>query len=490
MEYIALYRKYRPKTFDGIYGQDHIVKTLQNQIVSGKVSHAYLFCGTRGTGKTSVAKIFAHAVNCENNQNGNPCGECEVCKLSDANNVDVIEMDAASYTGVDYARDLREKAQYAPVRCKYKIYIIDEVHMLSQNAFNALLKTIEEPPERVIFVLCTTEVHKIPSTILSRCMRFDFRLLPSAMLTDILKKVCKSEKKKATDEALNAIAVAAEGSARDCLSIADRCFALSNGELTYEQVMSVLGVSSRQTLIELADGILEGNAGKILTIANKLINEGKNVGLLARDLSTHFMDILTIKTCENAQKMLLLPTNVYTSMEQSAKSTTVNKLLFAIDRLQKLDSELKYSLSPFALFQASVLTIAISSGEVDAVALERRISRLEQLPHNLTKETTLVIDRSNALSIWKGVKVELEKMQKPVLSGVWTEISPKLEGEYFVIIADETCYNLLQGEYLSTVEELVNRLVGKKVKLVKQNGQAEQVADDKLLALSKNVKIT
>ena len=228
MNYVALYRKYRPEIFDDVIGQDHIVNTLRNQILRDKVSHAYLFTGTRGTGKTTTAKIFARAVNCPEakKHNGNPCGECAVCSDRGSANLDIIEMDAASNNGVDYARDIREKVQYPPVNGKYKVYIIDEVHMLSVGAFNALLKTLEEPPSHAMFILCTTEVHKIPATILSRCMRFDFRLVPTPVLAEHIAKIYDKEGKKYDKEAVSAIAQAGEGSVRDSVSIADRCLSV------------------------------------------------------------------------------------------------------------------------------------------------------------------------------------------------------------------------------------------------------------------------
>ena len=222
MAYLALYRKYRPNTFDGLIGQEHIVKTLVNQIENDRLGHAYLFTGTRGTGKTSAAKIFAKAINCLNPKNGSPCGECECCRaISNPSNIDVIEIDAASNNGVNEIRDLREKVQYPPVSCKYKVYIIDEVHMLTGAAFNALLKTLEEPPKHAVFILATTEVHKIPATILSRCMRFDFRLISNEKIASLISKIYDEQDKDYEKEAVYAIAKAGEGSIRDALSIAD-----------------------------------------------------------------------------------------------------------------------------------------------------------------------------------------------------------------------------------------------------------------------------
>ena len=249
--YLALYRKYRPKIFDEVIGQDHIVKTLINQIKLDKISHAYLFTGSRGTGKTSTAKIFARAINCMNPVNGSPCGECEVCKSLEGTNIDVLEIDAASNNGVDEIRDLREKVKYPPVVGKYKVYIIDEVHMLSSSAFNALLKTLEEPPKHTVFILATTEVHKLPATILSRCLRFDYKLVSLDDLSSLLKRVLDSENIKYDAQSINTLARAGEGSVRDTLSIADRCVSFAGDTLTYEKVISVLGIAEREILINI-----------------------------------------------------------------------------------------------------------------------------------------------------------------------------------------------------------------------------------------------
>ena len=251
MSYLALYRKYRPTTFEGLIGQEHIVKTLTNQIKSGRLGHAYLFTGTRGTGKTSAAKIFAKAINCTNSVNGSPCGVCDVCvALSDPSNIDIIEIDAASNNGVNEIRDLREKVQYPPVNCKYKVYIVDEVHMLTGAAFNALLKTLEEPPKHAMFILATTEVHKIPATILSRCMRFDFRLISTEKIAELISKIYDEQGKSYEKEAVVAIATAGDGSIRDALSIADIAISYNSGKLTYNDVMEILGSSNGQLLCQ------------------------------------------------------------------------------------------------------------------------------------------------------------------------------------------------------------------------------------------------
>ena len=256
---LALYRRYRPNDFESLIGQDHIVKTLVNQIKTDRIGHAYLFTGTRGTGKTSAAKIFAKAINCQSPINGSPCGKCDCCvALQDVSNIDVIEIDVASNNGVNEIRDLREKVQYPPVSCRYKVYIIDEVHMLTGAAFNALLKTLEEPPKHVVFILATTEAHKIPATILSRCMRFDFRLIPTEMIASQISKIYDEIGKEYESEAIMAIASAGEGSMRDALSIADTALSYGEGKLTYDEVAEILGSSKFEVLTSFVKAVLEG----------------------------------------------------------------------------------------------------------------------------------------------------------------------------------------------------------------------------------------
>ena len=278
MSYLALYRKYRSKNFEEIVGQKHITKSLTNQINNNEISHAYLFTGTRGTGKTSIAKIFAKAINCLNPKNGSPCNECEVCKsLNSAGSVDVYEIDAASNNRVDEIRDLREKVKYPPVNCRYKVYIIDEVHMLTDSAFNALLKTLEEPPEYVVFILATTEVQKLPATILSRCMRFDFKLISENELINHLKYIFDDSKIKYEEEALSIIARLGAGSVRDTLSIADMCVAYSNRNVTYKSVEDAIGITNRELLKKLNIALLNGDKGEVLSIIDGVAKSGKNI---------------------------------------------------------------------------------------------------------------------------------------------------------------------------------------------------------------------
>ena len=312
MAHLALYREFRPKTFDEVIGQNHIVTTLKNQIKNDTISHAYLFCGTRGTGKTSCAKIFARAVNCLNPKDGSACGECEVCKKIEANgNLDIVEIDAASNNRVDEIRDLREKVNYLPTIGKYKVYIIDEVHMLTDSAFNALLKTLEEPPKHIIFILATTEPEKLPATILSRCMRFDFKLVSVSNLVELLKDVLTKSGAKFEDDALTMIATAGNGSVRDTLSVAEMCKAFSNNFITSKSVEECLGLTDTKTIYMLAECVAKKDGGSILQKVDELYSLGKNMGTLLSDLSTFFKNTLMRKMAKDYD--LKLPKNIIES---------------------------------------------------------------------------------------------------------------------------------------------------------------------------------
>ncbi|MBO7508596.1 MAG: DNA polymerase III subunit gamma/tau, partial [Clostridia bacterium] len=296
MSYLALYREFRPQTFKEVVDQKHIVETLKNQVMTKKIGHAYLFCGTRGTGKTSCAKIFAKAVNCLSPKNGSPCGECEVCKSIQTNgNLDIVEIDAASNNGVDQIRDLREKVNFLPTVAKYKVYIIDEVHMLTENAFNALLKTLEEPPEHVIFILATTEPEKIPATILSRCMRFDFKLVDTKNLVNHLKNIFDKIGIKYEDAAVELIAKAGKGSVRDTLSIAEMCKSFASEKLMLDDVEKCLGFTDSETLKNIATAVAKKDGKTIILEIEKIYNSGKNMSVLMTELIDLFKKLITIK---------------------------------------------------------------------------------------------------------------------------------------------------------------------------------------------------
>ncbi len=359
MGYLALYRRFRPTVFDEVIGQDHITKTLINQINKGTIGHAYLFTGSRGTGKTTCAKIFSRAVNCLHPVNGSPCGECEVCRaLSEQNNVDILEIDAASNNRVDEIREIREKIKYPPIHGKYKVYIVDEVHMLTDSAFNALLKTLEEPPKHAIFILATTEVHKLPATILSRCMRFDFRLVSTTLLADLLKKVFKASNILYDDQSVEAIAAAGEGSVRDTLSIADCVVAFGNGKVEYETVLNILGLSDRQSVVSLAQKIIDGDVGGVLDEINTCYNLGKNLIVLSKDMTVHFRNLLVIKNCQDSKTILNQPQDVYDQLKQQADKVSVKRLLKYMEKFSSIEAELKYSLNPRVLVEVVSLECA------------------------------------------------------------------------------------------------------------------------------------
>ncbi|MGN1201126.1 MAG: DNA polymerase III subunit gamma/tau [Candidatus Caccovivens sp.] len=354
---VALYRKYRPKTFEEVLGQEHITKTLQNQIMSGQVGHAYLFTGTRGTGKTSIAKIFAKSVNCLNPIHGSACGQCENCKkLEQENDINIIEIDAASNNKVDDIRQIREKVKFAPVGVKYKVYIVDEVHMLSDSAFNALLKTLEEPPSFVIFILATTEVHKLPQTILSRCVRFDFRLLSVDELSKHLAKVFDKEGVKYDDESLKIIASAGEGSVRDTLSIADSIASFCEGNITKEKTLEVLGTTDHELIVNFFDKIQEKDVGGVLTLIDQIEKEGKNLAVFSKDLSKHARNLLVCKSCANANEILNLTDENFDMYKTQSEKFAEKDLIRYMQVFSSAESELRYTLSVRLLLETTCLT--------------------------------------------------------------------------------------------------------------------------------------
>lgn len=346
MAYQALYRRWRPQGFDGIVGQDAVVTTLKNQIKSDRIGHAYLFCGTRGTGKTSAAKIFARAVNCPHaaEHDGSPCNECETCKsIASGRDMNVFEIDAASNNGVDNIRDIREQVEYPPVKGRFKVYIIDEVHMLSTGAFNALLKTLEEPPAYVIFVLATTDPQKLPATILSRCQRYDFKRIPKASIAAHLKEITVREQVEAEDKALSFIAEAADGSMRDSLSILDQCLAYHYGEvLSYDNVLNILGAADDRIYAELFDKIITHDVEGALELVAGLINDGCETGRLINDFIMYLRNVLLVKSMGN-NDLLELSEERYERASQSAGKTDSETIIRIIASLAELANRTRFS---------------------------------------------------------------------------------------------------------------------------------------------------
>lgn len=379
MAYLAFYRSFRPATFDDVVRQEHIVRILTNQIATGKIGHAYLFCGPRGTGKTTLAKIFARAINCESPVNHSPCGKCAACRaLAEGSNLDISEIDAASNNGVDEMRDLREKVQYPPVACKYKVYIIDEVHMLTPSAFNAVLKTLEEPPAHAVFILATTEPQKIPATILSRCMRFDFKLIPQKDLEGLIRSVYDRTGKEYEDAAISAIARAGAGSARDSLSIADMCASYSTGKLTYDDVNAVLGSADWAQVAGLCGHILNENASDALAAVENILATGKSVGVLVKDMLSLLNNVTIVKVCKNAREIVNLPEETYTRLESLAAGCDGHKLLRVTEVLTKAESDMRFAVNARITLETAVFKCATPAADYDVDALLGRVAMLEK----------------------------------------------------------------------------------------------------------------
>ena len=383
MSYTALYRKYRPKTFLEVAGQDAIKRTLVNQIMTDRIGHAYLFTGTRGTGKTTVARIFSRAVNCLSPEDGSPCGVCDICKLDD--NLDIIEIDGASSNRVEAVRDLKEQVKYPPINSKYKVYIVDEVHMLTDSSYNALLKTLEEPPEYVIFILATTEPHKIPPTIMSRCMRFDFKLVATSEIADIISFVFKSSDITASKEAVELIARSGMGSVRDALSIADMCAGFSREGVSYNDVLELLGTSDNIIIDKLANDILIGYLNGSLSTVNQIAESGKSMNIIARDLTSYFRNLGIVKTCKDPQEILGLPKEVLEKLHKTAANADMDKITVCIDIFGSLDQDLRYGLNPRitlenAVFKASRLLINTPN------AILARLNELEKKTSEISFE--------------------------------------------------------------------------------------------------------
>lgn len=376
--YRVLYRKWRPAVFTDVSGQEHITSTLQNEVSSGRLNHAYLFTGSRGTGKTTCAKILAKAVNCLNPQNGNPCGECEICKgIDDGSILDIVEMDAASNRKIDDIRQIIDEVQFKPAKCKYRVYIVDEVHMLTTEAFNALLKTLEEPPEHVIFILATTEVHKLPQTIRSRCQRFDFHRIPPKAIADRVEYVVSQENAEITESAALMLASVADGALRDALSLLDSCLAVSS-HIDEEVVRNAAGLVSKTYLFELAAAIINKNPTRSLEIIDRLYSESKDMARLCDELVEHFRALMLIKTIKNPRDILIMSDDEFEQAVTQSDYLSLADIVFYMDVLSKAYQRMGKGTGDRTELEMALVKLSASELDGTIEALTARVTALEK----------------------------------------------------------------------------------------------------------------
>ncbi len=536
MSYQALYRKYRPKTFEDVYGQEHITETLKNELAGNTTVHAYLFTGTRGTGKTTCAKILANAVNCTNLKDGNPCLECESCKSSlSGENTDIVEIDAASNNSVEDIRELRERINFAPSSSKYRVYIIDEVHMLSLSAFNALLKTLEEPPSHVIFILATTEVHKLPATILSRCQRFDFRRIDPEKICERLQFIAKKENLTLTDEAATLIASAADGGMRDALSILDLC-ASGNKNIDEATVESVCAMAGSDYLLELADFIKQRDTENALLMLDRLHNSSVDMLRLLSELISHYRDLMIIKTVKKGNRPIVCSTKRLASLEEQAKNYDIKDIIFVLNILQN-STALMQSGNRRCEMEMAVIKLCNPSVSVDIDALERRISALEsgafkpsakaviekseyvleeeipvpqedetplpeppvqtneeleqpQKPEN-NPNTTKSSNTITALENWNEILGVL-KTSCPLIAGVLVDSKAYIKDDYLLIDAKNSQFRTLiksaNGMYKDHIRKAAFEVLGATYKLGPYSAEKQAKAQDPLMSLAEKLK--
>ena len=489
MSYTALYRKFRPSEFEDVKGQEHIITTLKNQIQANRIGHAFLFCGTRGTGKTTVAKILAKAVNCEHPIDGSPCGTCEMCKsISAGVSMNVIEIDAASNNGVDNIREIREEVSYRPTEGKYKVYIIDEVHMLSIGAFNALLKTLEEPPEYVIFILATTEAHKIPITILSRCQRYDFKRITIDTIVDRLRELMVREEVEVEEKALRYIAKVADGSMRDALSLLDQCIAFYLGKkLTYDRVLEVLGAVDTDVFSRLLRKIVAQDVSEVLGIVEELVMQGKELSQLAADFTWYLRNLLLVKTSDNMMDVLDVSSENLTQLKEEAQMIEAEVLLRYIRIFSELTNQLKYASQKRVLLEVTMIKLCrpqmesqkdslldriralekkVEEGVVAAPVVQqvvvRQDEKLEEPKKKQEIPKALPADVKEVASNFRKIANDASGMLRMYLRQA--RLSVGNQGQLQIVLPDEIAAGVVGSDsHKAELQELIQKRIGKKV---------------------------
>lgn len=516
MSYTALYRKFRPTHFDEVKGQDHIVTTLRNQINVGRIGHAYLFCGTRGTGKTSIAKIFAKAVNCEQPVNGSPCGVCKICKAIAAGaSMNVIEIDAASNNGVDNIREIVDEVSFSPVEGKYKVYIIDEVHMLSIGAFNALLKTLEEPPEYVIFILATTEVHKIPITILSRCQRYDFKRISMDTITDRLRYLMEQEQVDVEDKALRYIAKTADGSMRDALSLLDQCIAFHFGEeLTYDKALEVLGAVDTDVFSHLLRAIMDKNVLRAIEILEEIVVQGRELVQFVNDFTWYLRNLLLVKTSEQIEDVIDVSTETRIRLQEEADRIATETIMRYMRIFSELSGQIRFATQKRIMVEMALIKICRPSMECQQDSLLERIRDLEekvekgvvlQTPYgvqssegsgqkageashkpNVALPKAIPDDIKKIVSNWSGIVAQMDNPLKTYLKNVRLSLSN--DNKLILVAEDGIGFDYLKNpEHLAVIEDSVSSYVEKEVEILLQSIDSRQDFEDSYVDISQVV---
>lgn len=474
--YTALYRSFRPETFDGILGQEHIVKILQNQIKTKTTSHAYLFCGTRGTGKTSTARILAKAMNCLAEEGERPCGVCANCmSIRDGTFMDVIEIDAASNNGVDNIRELRESVKYPPAAGRCKVYIIDEVHMLSPGAFNALLKTLEEPPENIMFILATTEVQKLPATILSRCLRLDFKRVPEKILRQGMRDICGQMEVKISDAALGLIASNADGSVRDALSLLDQCISSGEKTVTRDSVIDILGTAGEEIFVEMTDLVIKHQVADALLLLDRVMADGKDVRQFMKDWAAHFRSLLMTKFIKNPEDILNMSSENVERIRRQSEETDLSYINESIVKLSQTLSDARWSTQPRILLELCIVRLATDQTGFSSVPVqspkpaekktpeakrtEPRTAEVKETPADTAAPDEEAFDHDR---LWHAIFEEGEALKGSFnLLRVGTKLK-EINDSHFIVEASNEMTLAYAMENASDLESLMEKHTGKR----------------------------